>query len=94
MKKLMIKLAIYKDQLQCPSSKQAIRKSWVVSNAMKNTISRNPSYKPSVGYKFYCKVKCLFLVNECTLSLVFKAVINAYELVTIIRTTSQGKIMV
>ena len=36
----MIKLDIYEDLLQCPSSNQAIRKGKVVSDAMKNTKSR------------------------------------------------------
>ena len=58
-KKMIIKLVIYKDQLQSQSSKQAIRRNCELFRCKtKKTISRSPNYKPCVGYKFYCKAKC------------------------------------
>ena len=82
----MIKLVIYKDQLQCPSSKQAYKKKQSCFRCNEKHNKQNPNYKPCVGYKFYCKVKCLFLVY---LSLAFEAVKNAYVLETIICSISQ-----
>ena len=64
---MIIKLVIYKDQLQSQSSKQAIRKNCELFRCnTKKMIIKSPNYKPCVGYKFYCKAKCSFLVNECT----------------------------
>ena len=56
---MIIKLVIYKDQLQSQSSKQATIKNCELFRCKtKKTISRSPNYKPCVGYKFYCKAKC------------------------------------
>ena len=48
-KKLMIKLVIYKDQLQCPSSKQAYKKKQSCFRCNEKHNKQNPNYKPCVG---------------------------------------------